>query len=385
MKNIFNFRNKKQTEERDCNCYADSVPNFFNRNKNSAMSLSTVFRCVDLISDSIAILPIQIKVRNGNCINTLENHSLNYVLSDRNLSHISKYNLIKLLVQSVLLRGNGYAYIHRSDDGTPTELQYLEASDVVVQYNKQTNDLFYISSLIRGRINPRDIIHLKKYSYDGINGISVISFASRSVELAQNAENNASSFFQDGSNLKGILTVQGTLSQAQRDQIKAAWSSNDDKLKVLAGNMSYTPISISPEDSELLSTRKFNTIDICRFFGVNPILIGDLTYASYGTLEQVNTEFVLHTLQGFIKMIEEEFNRKLLKFSESNLYIDLDENYLIRADKNASAQYYSTLLQNGVLCINEVRSELGLSEIEGLDKHIISYSKIEDNIINDNK
>ena len=82
-------------------------------------------------------------------------------------------------------------------------------------------------------------------------------------------------------------------------------------------------------------------------------------------------------------MIEEEFTKKLFNNSESNLEINLDETVVLRTDKTAQANYYSTLLDKGILSINEVRKELGYSEIEGGDKHTISYTKIEDNIIDE--
>lgn len=82
-------------------------------------------------------------------------------------------------------------------------------------------------------------------------------------------------------------------------------------------------------------------------------------------------------------MIEEEFTRKLIKPSEEGLEVDLDETAILKADKSALASYYSTLLQSGVLCIDEVRSELGYSQI-GLDKHIIPYTDITQNEVKKN-
>jgi HK97 family phage portal protein len=97
-------------------------------------------------------------------------------------------------------------------------------------------------------------------------------------------------------------------------------------------------------------------------------------------LEAAQNEFLTHTLQPYITMIESEFNRKLIK--DDRYTINLDETYLLKTDKTAQATYYSTLLSNGVLCVNEVRNDLGLSPIEGGDKHIIAYTKLDDNIIN---
>lgn len=84
-------------------------------------------------------------------------------------------------------------------------------------------------------------------------------------------------------------------------------------------------------------------------------------------------------------MVEQEFTRKLLKPSESNLEVNLDETYLLKTDKTATASYYSTMIDKGILCINEARNELGYSEIEGGDKHLIAYTDINQNTINAQK
>lgn len=84
-------------------------------------------------------------------------------------------------------------------------------------------------------------------------------------------------------------------------------------------------------------------------------------------------------------MVEQEFTRKLLKPSENNLEINLDETYLLKTDKTATASYYSTMIDKGILCINEARHELGYSEIEGGDKHLIAYTDISQNTINSQK
>nr|DAQ27509.1 MAG TPA: portal protein [Caudoviricetes sp.] len=123
--------------------------------------------------------------------------------------------------------------------------------------------------------------------------------------------------------------------------------------------------------------------DIARFFGLSPLLLGETK--NLGNIEEVQNLFLLHTLQPYITMVEEEFNRKLLKPSEGNLQINLDETYLLRTNKEAQANFYGKLLDKGVLSINEVRSELGYNVIDGGDRHFIPYTDINQNTLNGNK
>ncbi|MBR0033651.1 MAG: phage portal protein [Bacilli bacterium] len=351
------------------------------RSRN-AMSISAVYRCTELISDSVAMLPIRVK--DGNTVIT--NHSL-YKVFDNRENLITKYNLIKLLIQSVLLRGNGFAYIERNGDGSVKSLRYLESGDVSIVYEKQRNTLYYQCPIITTkRIEPINMIHLRKNTYDGINGISVISYADATLRITKASEASSENFYSKGGNLSGVLTVQGQLSAQQRQDIISNWntaySGGGQGIAVLQGNMNYQPIQVNAHDAQLIEARQYNVRDIARFFGVAPSMLGDNTGASYGSVEAEQQAFTLHTLQPYIVMLESEFSKKLLKGSEANFKIDLDETYLLKADKNATANYYTAMVNNGILTRNEARLELGFEPVEGGDKLIMAYTKVKDNTIN---
>ena len=288
------------------------------------------------------------------------------------------------------MNGNGFAYIARADDGTVLSLHFIPSDYVNIIYQEQTATLYYMCSFIsKGKIEPVNMIHLVKNSYDGVNGIPVLTYASRAIKLANNTENNASGFFENGCNLAGVLKVQGQLTDKQKQDIRSSWnqaySNGGNGLAVIQGNMDYQPIQLSATDSQLLESRLFNVQDIARFFGVSPVLLGDLTHSNYNTIEATQNQFVLLTLMPYIVMVEEEFTRKLIKPSEEGLEVNLDETAILKADKSAIASYYSMLLQNGVLCVNEVRRELGFSPIEGGDKHTVAYTDIAQNTIGEKK
>lgn len=384
-------KRNKEVEERDTTTvnspyiFGDALNFSGLRNQYSAMNISAVYRAVEIISDSIAMLPIKIRQLDADHYNELDSHSLNLVM--KNAGYLSKYTFIKLMIQSIMLRGNGFAYIERAGDGTVTGLRYLPSGDVQIHYNKEKKELYYTCNYVsKKRIEPINMIHLLKNTYDGVNGVSTLTYATRSINLSNNTENSANNFFTSGCNLAGILTVQGQLNDKQRDQIRSSWnqaySNGGAGLAVLQGNMDYKPIQLSAAESQMLESREFNITDIARFFGISPVLLGDLSHSSYSTIEATQNQFLLHTLNPYIVLVEEEFTRKLFKPSENNLVIDLDETALLKTDKSALAGYYGALLDKGVLCVNEVRKELGYSPIEGGEKHMIAYTKIEDNLIN---
>ena len=389
------FTGSQKEEKRElsyvsCNC-SGALPFFPMTNGNSAMNLSAVYRAVEIISNSIATLPVKILINDDSGKNEADKHPLNYVFSDRNTDNIiSKFTLFKLLVQSVLLRGNGFAHIERAG-GMVKTLRYLEPADVNIVYDKIKNTLYYDVPILKKHVDPKDMIHLVMFSYDGIKGLSVLQNAARSIGIAQASENAAKSFYDNGMMINGILKVQGPVNQKQREDIRAAWNetytANGSGLAVLQGNMDYQPIQLSAKDSQMLESRQYSVTDIARFFGISPVLLGDLSAkTNLNTFEALQNDFLVHTLQPYITMIENEFNRKLLSPTEDNLSIVLETNEILRIDKAAQSNYYSTLIGSGVLSINEVRKELGYNGIgDDGDRHIIPFTDIDQNTIENNK
>ena len=143
-------------------------------------------------------------------------------------------------------------------------------------------------------------------------------------------------------------------------------------MAVLEGNMDFQPITVNPSDAQLLETREFNVIDICRFFGVSPVKAFDLSKSSYSTVEATQLAFLTDTLAPLLEKIELEFERKLYKPSErENIEVRFNTEVLLRADKASLASYYNTLFQIGVITPNEIRKVLDLPAIENGDKSFV--------------
>ena len=381
-----NKREKRNFEQPSIS-YEQQVANalnfpFLNFNE-SPYTLSAFHRCVELISSSVANLPISVLFidRQGNK-KQRNNHRLNVVFQNMLLT---RYQFIHNLVKDVITSGNAFAYIHRDNGGNVKQITYLQPSEVQVVYNKQRGELYYqIPSISKQqKIEPYDIIHLVQNSKDGIVGTSTLSLMNRTLKGAGYAEKTALNLFENnGQSPRGILTVESQLTKAQREDIKEKWASNlsSNGVCVLQGNMRYQSLSATANDQQLLESRKFHQEQICQFLGIPPQLLG---MGEPKNIEELTNQFLTFTLQPIITLIEEEFTRKLFAPSEKNFRIDLDENSMLRMSKSAQAAFFSSMIERGILSINEVRSELGYESIgEQGNKHIIPFTDIEQNTIN---
>lgn len=368
-----------------------SLSLLFNEYKGGvANNISAFFRGVNLIANSVAAMPILVKREDADGFSEIVHRHYLYNLFDHNESQITRFEMMKMLIWSVIMRGNGFIYIMRGQDGKATGFRWLHPDDVTVYYNKQKNLLYYQSTVVsKKRIEPVNMIHIKLHSDDGINGRSIVSYANRSITVANNTENSAANFFNSGCNLNGVIKVEGSLTPQQKQDIRDSWreslGTNGGGIGVLQGNMSYTPIQMTVADAQLVESRQFTVVDVARWLGINPTLLGDLSHSSYNTLEASLNEFYVHTLMPYVSVIEEELTSKIFVPSEKGYYINLDENAILRADKDKQATYYSTLLDKGILSINEVRRELGYKEIEGGDAHTIAYSDPIQNAVDKNE
>ncbi len=348
-----------------------------------AQNLSSVYRCVDLISSTVANLPLNVLYidKKGNT-REQKNHRLQKIFNNMVMT---RYNFMKKLISDVLLRGNAYCYLKRNDQGDVVDIIHLEPNDVMVNWDKKKQELYYQIPFLSKvqKIQAFDIIHLQNNSNDGIHGQSVLSFAARQLQISHGAENSAKQIFQSGGQpARGVLSTLGVISKAQKQQIVDNWSQSQNGVLVLSGDMKYTPLSANAEEMQLLDSRKFNAIEICSFFGVPPELLGMGNKSS--NVEDLMNLFLTTTIQNYISMIEHEFSRKMFSPQSQGKYkIDIDENNLLRLSKSQQAAFFSSMIERGILSINECRLELGYESIgqEG-DKHIIAYTDIEQNTIN---
>lgn len=360
----------------------------FNRKSGDATSVSAYFAATEIISNTIATIPIHVRRVEDNEI--LSNHPLNFIW---NSGLQTRFMLIKSLVWDMLAHGDGIAYIKRANDGTPLELIYCPHGTYTVMYNETTRQLYYlIPSIKKSKIEPINVIHFIKNSSNGVKGIGVGQYALQSLNLARATNKSAEKFFDGGCKIDGVLTSTAPMGQKQKQEAKESWEKiygaygTGGGIAVLGNDWKYQSIAQNSEQSQMLQSREFNITELARYFTISPTLLGDLSHTQYGTLEAAQSDFIAHTLLPLISMIQDEMNRKLLKPSErGKITIDLDEDHIYLSDKSSTATYLSTLTSNGILSINEARHILGYQPIEGGDEHVIPYTDISQNTIENNK
>lgn len=355
--------------------------------RENAMLLSTVYRCVDVISDAVAQLPLEtFSIDSDGFKRPYIDHPVYSLLNEEPNEDMTRFTFFKTMVASVILRGNAYAYIERDSRGNAIQLIYLQTHQVNIVWildNSGIKRKRYQVVGFKELVEPKDMLHFLNFSYDGIVGVSTLTHARQTLGIATDSEAHAAGFFKGGGNAAGILTVDGVrLSPEQKNQNYEEWKRRTDPttgspngIVILEGNMNYQTLTINPKDAQLLESRQFNVVDICRFFSVSPVKAFDLREANYSTVEATQLAFLTDTAAPILTKIELELNRKLFKKSEKGrVKSEFNTSGFLRADKSAQGTYLNQMFQIGAMTPNEIRRENNLPKVEYGDNAFVQVN-----------
>lgn len=352
---------------------------------DQAMKLSAAYRCTSILSGTIASLPLIVKRKQNGYFSPDEQNELYSLLTRMPNRRMNSFELIRNMVAQTLNQGNSYIVIRRKF-GSVNEL--VLCANNTVTYDK-LNDIYIISdpyNRIYGRFEPYEIIHLKNNSLDGgFTGVSTITYASRIFSIAASADNQNLRTFQNGSKIKGLVSgvkeaarglpgagVTDNQLSTIGDRIEEQLNTGKDIITV-PGEVGFNQLSINPVDAQLLETKKFSILDICRFYGVHPDKVFAGQSANYKASEMSNVSFLTDTLQPILKQIEAEFNYKLIPNSVAHIYkISFDLACLYQTDLMTQATYLKTMEESGVFSVNDARKRVDQPPVEGGDRVFIS-------------
>ena len=209
---------------------------------------------------------------------------------------------------------------------------------------------------------------------NGIVGKSPLAFGRNMFGIAQAAEQSVSKIYANGGKPSGVLSFDRLLTPAQRASVRENFATlttgTDDRLLVIEQGMKFDAVSMSPQDIELLASRKHQIDEIARWFGVPSILInqneGSTTLGS-STAEIISGFYKLN-LRPYLERIEASVKTWLFTPEEANQYeFEFDFEGLLRSDLKSRLEGYRTAVAGTILTPNEVRRIEGWPRVDGGD------------------
>ena len=346
---------------------------------DKALTLTSVWNAIRLLSESVSSLPISVyrKENNGDKVEDV-NHRIYNLIKFKPNNFQNKITFFEYIMYSILTDGNAYVQIIRDNSANPVQLIPLNP-DYVNIFIKE-NELFY--QMDGGSVlDSADVLHIKLITDDGIEGLSPIDQCAKAINWSLSMEEFGSTFFKNGAKPSSVLSTDRALSETAIERLKNSFNSSYAKLKssnstiILEEGLSFKPISISPEQAQFLASRQFGIEEIARIFNIPPHMLKDLSKSSFNNIEMQSQEYVTYTLMPYLTRIEQEINLKLFRTNElGKTFVEFNVNGLLRGDVKTRNEAYKTAIQNGYMSINEVRQKENLNSIEGGDQHFIQMN-----------
>lgn len=343
----------------------------------TALKLSTVWRCRQLLSETVGNLPL-ITFENlpDDTRRRATNHPLYDVLHTQPNQWQSPIEFWSLMVNNALMRGNGIAYKQPGQRGPVDQLIPFHPDRVRIEKLPNGNLRYQVRQPdgTDKPYNQEDIFHLRGPSNDGVTGLSIIEYARESLGLGLASERYGARFFRNDTKPGGVLHTDKKLSPGAKDRLKLDWqamhgSSNQHQVAVLEEGLTWQAVGITPEEAQFLGTREFQAEDVCRWFGIPPHMVGLTSKAtSWGSgIEQMSIGFVTYTLMPWLVRIQQAISRDLM-IAPQRYFAEFIVAGLLRGDTLARYQAYQTGINTGFMTRNEARRLENMNPLPGLDE-----------------
>jgi HK97 family phage portal protein len=331
--------------------------------EHSALWQSAVWGCVRVISESLAMLPIDVIEKRGKRREMLSEHPVSWLLNTSPDGLMPSFRFRETLIAHALTWGNGYAEIERDTVGRPYGLHLVTPDrveptriDGQVVYDYQQADGTKV------RIDGRDMLHVPGLGWDGLKGYSVVAMAGQSLGLNAALETFAAAFFGNGMQLGTTYTTDKDLKLDQVEQIRKSLEkvhrgpAKAHTAAILTSGLKPADPPMPLKEAQFIEGRRFGVLEICRWFRVPPHLVMELERATHANIEQEQLAFVTHCLQPWATRIEAECNLKLLgRNQQSRQSVKHNFGALVRGDMQSRYGAYKVAREAGFLSVNEIR------------------------------
>ncbi|MGI4876644.1 MAG: phage portal protein [Janthinobacterium lividum] len=366
--------------------------NFGNGNalsETEAMTVSSIYGCVNLISGATAAMPLLQYERTSDAPKRFEDE-FDDVLNQQMCPRWGAPSGWEFIMQNLLLPGDGYARILRDGLGKVTGLEPIRHNRVTPYVTPDGARLVYAVApdpfVIIGApagvmqvYDQDDMLHIPGFGFDGLRGMSPLRFALRVAgSVANETQKYAADFFANSARGDYYLKTESTLDDKQflqmQEQLREQHGVTGQRHlpMILTGGLSVAALTLPFEDIQMLATRQFQVEEICRIYGVPPFMVGHTDKStSWGSgVEAMGTGFVRYALRQHLVKVEAEINRKIYRTRKR--FVEFDTHSLEKADMAVLFAAFRIAIgrsgEAGFMSTNDARRALRLPTTPDGDK-----------------
>jgi len=266
------------------------------------------------------------------------------------------------LITDFLLDGNIFIYF----DGV--HLYHLPANKMTIHASEST----YIEKFtFNERVNykPDEIIHIKDNSFYSIyRGVSRLKPALRTMILTRSMRDFQDNFFKNGAVPGLVLKSPNTLSEKIKERMIQSWSvrykpdAGGRRPLILDGGIEIDSISnVNFKELDFQAAIAENEKIILKALGVPPILLDS------GNNANIRPNMRMYYLETILPIVR-KMNFALERYFGFALSEDITDIPALQPELRDQSQYYSALVNTGIISANEARNALGFDPVEGHDE-----------------
>jgi len=343
-----------------------------------ALSISMVWSCVKILSESLSGLPLKLYEDLDGQRTLVKYGDRGQKLLRKPNPYMTMMNFLKFVVVNLALRGNAFALIERNRNGDPIGLVPLSLDSVTIDTDQELLYWVQPKGAERFPVSPENMLHFKLFSLDGIEGLSPIEYQAETMGLAKAGQQWSSRFMRKGGFTGGYVIYEQFLTKEQQAQVLERFpdvrkGDADDigKMAILQGNPKIVPAGLSQKDAQFIESQQFQEEALAGIYGV-PLWLANRagkTSIMGSNLEQQLIGYVTFGLKPIVDVVEDELNDKL--FGGTNRFVEFVVEGLQRADSAGRATLFAAALGgsggSGWMTINEVRRKENLPPLAGAE------------------
>lgn len=333
-----------------------------NVTSETVLQASTALACSRVIAEGLAQVPLKLyrKLDNGGS-EPATDHPLYATVARNPNPWITSFEWRETAGLHLALGNRSYAYINRIEMGKNRRVELLPIPPGQVRTERlDSGENRYFITFKPGQaeaeVSADRVLHFRGPSWNGWEGLDGVRLAREAVGLALATEEHGARQFKNGAIPGGILTTDITLNKEQSTLLKESWDNaqaglaNAWKTAVLWGGLKWQPRAQQNDQAQWVEVRRFQVMEICRFYRVLPIMVGEADKtATYASSEQMFLAHVTHTMTPWYTRLEQRLDLQLLTEQEraDGFYFRHNLGGLLRGSHEVRANYYSKALGAG--------------------------------------
>lgn len=332
--------------------------------KKQAMSVPAFAACVDVISSTVAALPVMLYRRVGDRVEKVTDDDRVRLLNGETGDTLNAAELKAALVRDYYTDKGGFAYVNRVGNRVAS-IHYVDPSHISFQAN--TDPIFkrYVVMVDGVRYEPWRFIRVLRNTKDGRKGQSIIEQNNRLLNVAYKTLVFEQSQVQRGGNKRGFLKSAKKLTEPILKQLRKAfqrlYSSNSENFVVLNEGVEFQEASETSLEMQLAETKAANSKDIYALFKIPPAIIQG------GATENDRDNFVRYCIMALLAEIKTAFDSALLLEDEKRSYFfDFDLTEFSKANMKDRWEAWANAKDKGLVQVDEFRYEENLPPL-GMD------------------